>query len=531
MGYKKIHINESQEHLLNEGMSNVLYHFTSLSHGYEICKNDVLYLQSAYAKDSDNYDKKRKFYLSCTRVRNANFGYSRKFNQGGVRIVFDGDLLSTRFKGKPIMYWSGLGDKFHYYEKLPLSTKDLNDKMLWYIERFKKKYPNATDADIQHYVDYNFNRDAQEHVSNESEDRLLSYDPVIQNVRKYIKSVDVLIVDFEEDAEKMKMAQAFKWGTKLRELVHVFSSVEEFNKPNGKDSNENIEYDSSGFQMPYRNVRGINDALMQIVYFIAYANPRFNKKDFPREVAKLLKEYELSEFNGLIGKMTNDFNRIYSVRQIADNLDAARRTLSDEPNNQTYKIAKMMTDYFLSIGANSFRDAFLKKCEIADDFYDHRGNVYDRIDTNVKYPFLIFNKHVISLYPSKDRFCEAARWDDDYCRNHADSIAGEVMYSDGYNKSGSKNYNSMFQFIYKLFRRGSVLEVYNTLRKIGLSDEYLKSWNISVEYKELDYWDAVRYDTVRTVSKKMGEYDYMTVSKQNDREIEDFFKNKQKVAK
>ena len=105
------------------------------------------------------------------------------------------------------------------------------------------------------------------------------------------------------------------------------------------------------------------------------------------------------------------------------------------------------------------------------------------------------------------------------------------MYSDGYNKSGSKNYNSMFQFIYKLFRKGTVLEVYNTLRKIGLSDEYLKSWDISVEYKELDYWDAVRYDTVRTISQKMGEYDYMTVSKQNDREIEDFFKNKQKVAK
>lgn len=528
---KKVMIKESSLGVLLEGLSNILYHFTSLGNGYEICKDGVLYLQSAYAKDADNYDKKRKFYLSCTRMRNVNFGYSRKFNQGGVRIVFDGDLLSTKFKGKPMMYWKGLGDKFHYYEHLPKSTNDLNDRMVWYIGQYKRKNPNATEDDIKRFVEYNFNRDAQEHIANESEDRLFSYEPVIYDVYKYIKSIDVLIVDFENDAEKMKMAQAFKWATKLRSLVHVYDSVEEFNNPNGKDANDKIEYESNNFSFTQRESRGVIDALKQVVYFIAYANPRFSKKNFPREVAALLKKYELSEFSGLIGTMTDEFNRIYSVRQIADNLDSCRRNLSDTPNKQTYKIVKMMTDYFLSIGADSFREAFLKKCNIADDYYGHNGNVYDRIDTNVKYDFFVINRHILCLYPEKDRFCNAVGWDDETCRAFADSYASEAMYNDGYNNKGSKNYNSMFQYIYKLFRKGSVMETYQALKKIGFSDEFLDSWNISLKVKSLDYWDAVRYDTVNTARQKNGDYDYMTIAKQNDREIEEYFKNRQKISK
>ena len=102
---KKINILEEQYGLIKEGLSKILYHFTSIENGYRICKSDRIYLQSSYAKDSDNYDRKRKFYLSCTRIRNSQFGYSKKFSNGGVRIVLDGDALAANFKGKQVNYW------------------------------------------------------------------------------------------------------------------------------------------------------------------------------------------------------------------------------------------------------------------------------------------------------------------------------------------------------------------------------------------------------------------------------------------
>ena len=243
---KRIIINESQYQLLNEGLSSLLYHFTSINNGFSICKDDKIYLQSALAKDSDNYDKKRKFYLSCTRVRNSQFGYSYKFSRGGVRIALDGDLLSNNFAGKQINYWNGLNDKFRYYEYFPERSKDLEGNMSWEIERFKKNHPGATPEDIKRFIEYNFNDSAQHHTDNESEDRLFSYRPVIEDAHKYIKSIDVLLPGLGngEDAESMKIASAFRFSVppQIGRLVRIFNSVEEFNKPNGLNCNDIVEY-------------------------------------------------------------------------------------------------------------------------------------------------------------------------------------------------------------------------------------------------------------------------------------------------
>jgi hypothetical protein len=248
-----------------------------------------------------------------------------------------------------------------------------------------------------------------------------------------------------------------------------------------------------------------------------------------------LTKYELSEFKNKIGTIMAAPSKTWGgIQGIGEKLDAVRRYLSDEPNEYTYKISKMLTDYCLSIGANSFREAYLIKKNMENEYYDlQRGNVYDRIDTNKKYTYLIVRKGVISLYPQKDKFSDAMGWDDEYCKSYADSFAGEIMYDNEgrYNRSKSKNYNSMFQYLYKLFRVGTIAQVYETLKKIGLDDEYLKSWDIDMEYKELDYWEAVRYNTVNTAKlNKEGDYDYMALARKNDREIENFIKQQQKVS-
>jgi hypothetical protein len=534
---KRINIVESQCNLLMEGLSSILYHFTSLNHGYSICKDDKIYLQSAYAKDSDNYDKKRKFYLSCTRIGNSQFGYSKKFSQGGVRVVLDGDALATRFKGKQVNYWGGgvFTDKFKYIQNIekdreePTSNKAYN----WRLNRWKKEHPNASQEEIDNWIAHNFYDDAQHHISNESEDRLFSYEPMIADAHKYIKSIDVLLIDFENDPQKMALAQSFRFRTLLgSKYVRIFDSEKEFNNPNGKDANDKVEYGEGYVSEDRLYYRKINDCLEGVICFIAYANPDFEGKNFPRKTMEYLKKYELSEFKGQIGKIMNALKRTWGgAKGVAEKLDAVRRYLSDEPNEYTYKISKMLTDYCLSIGANSFREAFLIKNDMEKEYYSQYNHVYDRIDTSIKYNFLIFNGRVISLNPSKDKFSDAVGWNDEYCKYNADSFTDEIMYygNEKYNFT-SKNHNSMFQYLYKLFRNGSILDVLNTLKKIGFDDEYLKSWNIDVQYKELDYWDATRYNTVNSLNLERGDNDYMTVSKARDKEIENYFKMKQKVS-
>ena len=535
---RRINILENQYKLLTEGLSSILYHFTSLNHGYSICKNDKIYLQSAYAKDADNYDKKRKFYLSCTRIGNSQFGYSKKFSQGGVRVVLDGDALATKFKGKQINYWGGgvFTDKFKYAQNAERDRDETpsNKAYSFWLDRWKKEHPNASEEEIENWIAHNFYDEAQHHVSNESEDRLFSYEPMIADAHKYIKSIDVLLIDFENDPQKMALAQSFRFRTLLgSRYVRIFDSEKEFNNPNGKDANDKVEYGEGYVSEDRLYYNKVYDCLEAVICFIAYANHDFDGKNFPKKTMEYLTKYELSEFRNKIGKIMDAPRKTWGgIKGIAEKLDAVRRYLSDEPNEYTYKISKMLTDYCLSIGADSFRDAYLIKKDMEDEYYSvYRGNVYDRIDTNIKYPFLIFRRHVISLYPDKDKFSVAIGWNDESCKYNADTFASEIMYygNEKYNFT-SKNMNSMFQYLYKLFRNGSILDVFNILKKIGFDDEYLQSWDIDIQYKELDYWDAVRYDTVNSLKLKQGDYDYMTVSKAKDKEIENYFKIKQKVS-
>ena len=184
--------------LVNEGLSQLLYHFTSIRAAFNICNENTIYFQSAYAKEADNYDNKRKFYLSCTRIFNSHVGYSNKFNfgEGGVRITLDGNKLAQRYKGKQVNYWGGgvFTDKYTYYNHLPKDYEDLKKRHDWDIIRLKgeKGGVDPSEEEIEQYLRYNFDRNAQTHTSNESEDRILSYEPLLSNASNYIISIDVL---------------------------------------------------------------------------------------------------------------------------------------------------------------------------------------------------------------------------------------------------------------------------------------------------------------------------------------------------
>jgi hypothetical protein len=94
-------LRESINSVLKERVSSVIYHFTFIGNLWEILKEDRIYLSSALETRSDDSRKMKKFFLSLTRQRSGEMGYSSKCN---VRIVFDGDMLNSDFEGGAFDY-------------------------------------------------------------------------------------------------------------------------------------------------------------------------------------------------------------------------------------------------------------------------------------------------------------------------------------------------------------------------------------------------------------------------------------------
>lgn len=173
---KTIIISERQtellkEHILNEGLSPVIYHFTDVAALFGIITNNKFYLKSGiFGNGSDLGGGKRMFYLSTTRNRNANEGYSRRFvGPRGVRITLDGQKLSQKYHGSSYNYWGdGALGRMQY----------LNPEMVGKQRKF--------DANVS------------SHVNDETEDRVWSYTATLEDARDYILRVDVCLPDDSE---------------------------------------------------------------------------------------------------------------------------------------------------------------------------------------------------------------------------------------------------------------------------------------------------------------------------------------------
>lgn len=134
-------------HLLNEGLSSIMYHFTYVSNLAEILKNDKIGLSTTLGSDADKMINRGKFnFLSLTRSKMTGF------KKGDVKIVFDGDKLNQNFKSIPIDYW-----------QFSKNEKDWSSKSK-YIESLKNI---------------------------EQEDRIISDKTEIVNISKYIKEIHI----------------------------------------------------------------------------------------------------------------------------------------------------------------------------------------------------------------------------------------------------------------------------------------------------------------------------------------------------
>lgn len=102
-----------------EGISPVVFHFTSLMSAGRIVKENRFRMSASYANDSESSTGSDKlFFLSVTRSRTGGYTARSASNQSVV-MNLDGKALSNKYSGKPVQYWSrGMIQIDHKYDEM-----------------------------------------------------------------------------------------------------------------------------------------------------------------------------------------------------------------------------------------------------------------------------------------------------------------------------------------------------------------------------------------------------------------------------
>lgn len=186
--------------IINEGVSDVIYHFTHMRNILNILKTNKINLSPVTG--TVNYDfrvnRGKFYYLSLTRSKHRDVGYG----SGDTRITMDGKKINQNFKTIAIDYWG--------------SERDPK-------KRDKITYGSGSSLYKQMSRDY------------EQEDRIATNKSEINNAIKYILGIDLLIrEDFEND---LKYAEEIKYYCdKYNINLNVYNNDKDFNYSIKKNS-------------------------------------------------------------------------------------------------------------------------------------------------------------------------------------------------------------------------------------------------------------------------------------------------------
>lgn len=509
---RTIIINEGQYGMLTEGFVNLEYHFTTLQNLLSMCREDMIALSPMVNSNSNNSDRKRKFFLSLTRIRDGRVGYSMN---GNVRITLDGRKLRDSFKGQSFNYWGGnvFDNKHTYYRRMDDAGDEAARRKSAEVEFGR----SGKGLDFNEFYKRNFNPKMQQHSGNESEDRLLSRNSVIDDAHRYVLSVDVLLETYD-DTEKYYAMQVYRY--KDRYNIRFFDSKEEFNRPNGKDVNDKIQElyvngevtRQASWDTPGRVDCSIGDIL-------ALMSLTWNEKDVPLKIKEMLSKYGLQKYQKNMSSYINRCKNTYSVTMALDRLYNFGQRIHSR--DEAYAM-QMLTDFILSIGADNMRGAArILKNRLADESSRKYGMYPStRIDVSVKIPLYVDKgNYIVFKDPRTTRFNDVVRWDADRINGEADWVASTVNYDRDVYHTTSKNERSIFMYVRKLISKGSVYDVMSALQKMGIWDEFAESNNIRIQREELDYYDAVRYNTPGGAK----EDDWNTRSRASENEIEGWY--------
>ena len=274
---KLIKIIKEELQLLNEGLSNILYHFTHIGNISNILTTNKLNTSSNLGTLSDaQKDKGRSFYFSTQRNKGKS-GYG--YNTGGDAVlVLDGRKLMSKYKGFPTDYWN--------YSTSPKDYHNQQD----YINALRSK---------------------------ELEDRIVTNEPYIEPASDYIKEIHV-------DLSRpwyLKKSDAINIENKAKELgipIYFYNDKNQYQLQNKTKAlpleNINVEFQDEkheSYKSKHSNFYWMFKELMPYICF----NTKY-ESEFWQLFLKFLKfknkENEFNKYKQEIDKCIQKINNFYN---------------------------------------------------------------------------------------------------------------------------------------------------------------------------------------------------------------------------
>lgn len=272
---KRINIFESQLSLLNEGMTDITFHYCSFESLYNILKDGDIKLTMSSNK-SDSYHKTKLFYLSTQRSKSLKLGYANN-SRNECRIELDGyKLKSDGYESMPVDYWGALMGK--------QSDIGLNSP------RMKVQYGDRV---FDSQEDRETILKSQGKSSNfEFEDRIFSEKPYLS--LKYVKRVDCMITNTHPMFKAI-----LQLANKSNVGVFFYNNEKDFILQTNNTINKEIEAISGNYEEEQkyteeRRQRSLVDKIATLCGMLYYFEPFGDKVD--EKVMSTLKQFGLESF-------------------------------------------------------------------------------------------------------------------------------------------------------------------------------------------------------------------------------------------
>lgn len=319
--------------LLNEGVSETIYHFTSVPNAYKIVSQNAYMMQVSYAGSGEDDYGGKLFYMSATRNKNTAMSYAHNYNsrKSGARIELDGTALNQRFKGMSVDYWT------------PRDSTDEDPGL------GKRSYYHDRRGD-------GFSDSKKAHQDNEYEDRILSNEPMINDFMRYVKRIDVFCIDGDclYFAKEMALLANGK--------CHIYDNIHDFNYQTKTEITEKVlsDYSMEGPRMrevaseSHRNRRNLVD-LAASYFCMKYMDHPVFDEDVYGKVGRELREWRFDGIvNDVIGEMKNmsHYEDIGSIIRFGDNV----KNYQNAPTPDGQRMLSMIARYMRSMGFKNLQD-------------------------------------------------------------------------------------------------------------------------------------------------------------------------------
>lgn len=314
----RIILNEEQyKRLVLEffGYGRPLFHFTTFRGLIGILTSGRILLQASFGNQEQKFLRIRTpYFLSLTRILNSEEGYGwfvtkERGESITARIEFNGDMLGSNFQIKPVAFFKNAKN-----------------------EKFLNK----------------------SHVSVESEDRLYSSKPYINDIFSFINRIDVYIdVKFLDETDVIHLKDVVDGlDSNIYERIHFYDNISSYNFNREKDirltdiidSFEDID-DIEPYSEPYMSSYEIEQSenmhkelAMSIIGLIQGVDGLTNAKMFNE-----LKKYGLMKYKDACYPRKISY---YGIDEFFSSIRSKFRYFNLKPDDDSRALIQMLVDFF-----------------------------------------------------------------------------------------------------------------------------------------------------------------------------------------